>query len=123
MKNVHPGNGLLAPRCLGGRFSNIEKKVNMSPANIVEHSRRIQSVIFGVLPTPKVDCVFFQSTAFFLKLINCAVSRTPQLLPLYESPSPNDPPHQEFLKVRDWIHFFQQSLRLRRFPSLERCLR
>ena len=37
--------------------------------------------------------------------INCAVSRTPQLLPSYESPSPNDPPHQEFLKVRDWIHF------------------
>ena len=37
--------------------------------------------------------------------INCAVLRTPQLLPSYGSPFPNDPPHQEFLKVRDWIHF------------------
>ena len=47
-----------------------------------------------------------------INCMDCAVSLTPQLLPLYESPFPNDPLHQEFLKVWDWIHF--QSLPLGR---------
>ena len=52
--------------------------------------------------------------------INCAVSRTLKLLPLYGSRFPNEPPYQKFLKVRDRNHFQHSAERPNGEPTIEK---